>query len=207
MTETIVKDFVLEASELITKDAIITDIAIWEGPCTTSSEKPDLQTTINADASPELFPPAGKAIIDVCNALLRGEMAAIETYTQAVAKFADSADNDSLVSIRDEHQQSATALRDLISESGGVPAITSGVWGGFAHALEGAAKLFGENPALLILEQGELRGISDYEAALTESNLSSRAIQLINQELLPPLYDHLVELKGRRETLADASRQ
>ena len=80
------------------------------------------------------------------------------------------------------------------------------MWGGFAHALEGAAKLFGETPALLILEQGELKGISDYEAALTDSNLSSQAIQLINQDLLPPLYDHLVELKGRRENVAEASR-
>lgn len=206
MTKTTVKEFVLEASELITKDEIVTDIAIWDGPCTASCEKPESPTTKRADSSADLFPDASKATIDVCNALLRGEMTATETYAQAAAKFADFRDDDSLGCIRDEHQQSVTALRDLIRESGGAPAATSGVWGGFAHALEGAAKLFGETPALLILEQGELKGISDYEAALTDSNLSSQAIQLINQDLLPPLYDHLVELKGRRENVAEASR-
>jgi hypothetical protein len=76
------------------------------------------------------------------------------------------------------------------------------VWGGFAQALEGAAKLFGESPALLILEQGEQHGINEYETALADPRFSARAKELIDQELLPPLYDHLVELKGRRESIA-----
>ena len=90
-------------------------------------------------------------------------------------------------------------LHELILNSGETPDITSGVWGNFAQAMEGTAKLFGESPALLILEQGEKHGIKEYEAALVDPNMSMPIKELIEQDLLPPLYDHLVELKSRRE--------
>jgi len=141
------------------------------------------------------------ATIEACQAMLRGETAAVETYTQATEKFADTTDDDSLGSICDDHQQSADLLRELILSSGEIPDITSGAWGHFAQALEGTAKLFGESPALFILEQGEQHGVNQYEAALADSTLSPQIKELIEQDLLPPLYDHLVELKSRREHL------
>lgn len=141
------------------------------------------------------------ATLEACHAMLRGEIAAVETYTQASEKFADTTDDDSLGSIRDDHQQSADLLRELLVGSDEVPDITSGVWGDFAKALEGTAKLFGESPALLILEQGEQHGVNEYEAALADHGMSPHIRELIEQDLLPPLYDHLVELKSRRERL------
>jgi len=139
--------------------------------------------------------------IEACHAMLRGETAAIETYTQAAKKFPDTTHDDSLGSIRDDHQQSADLLRELIHGSGEIPDISSGVWGNFSQAIEGTAKLFGESPALFILEQGEKHGINEYEAALADPNMSPQLKELIEQDLLPPLYDHLVELKSRREYL------
>ena len=52
-------------------------------------------------------------------------------------------------------------------------------------------------------------GSTDQTAHIVETFAKSHpklGIQLINQDLLPPLYDHLVELKGRRENVAEASR-
>jgi hypothetical protein len=134
--------------------------------------------------------------------MLRGEISAIETYTQATEKFADSTDDDALGRIRDEHEQSSRVLRELIIEGGGIPDTTSGAWGGFAQAMEGAATLFGESPALLILEQGEQHGIKKYEAALADPDFSAEAKAIIERELLAPLYDHLRTLKRRRESIA-----
>lgn len=141
------------------------------------------------------------ATIEACQAMLRGETVAVETYTQATEKFAETTDDDSLGSICDDHQQSADLLRELILSSGEIPDITSGVWGNFAQAMEGTAKLFGESPALFILEQGEQNGVNEYEAALADPKMSQPIKDLIEQDLLPPLYDHLLEFKSRREHL------
>ena len=146
-----------------------------------------------------LTSPLNNATIEACQAMLRGEISAVETYTQASKKFADSTDDDALGSICGDHQQSVDLLHELILNSGETPYITSGVWGNFAQAMEGTAKLFGESPALLILEQGEKHGIKEYEAALVDPTMSLPIKELIEQDLLPPLYDHLVELKSRRE--------
>ncbi len=146
-----------------------------------------------------LTSPLNNATIEACQAMLRGEISAVETYTQASKKFADSTEDDSLGSICGDHQQSVDLLHEIILNSGETPDITSGVWGNFAQAMEGTAKLFGESPALLILEQGEKHGIKEYEAALVDPNMSLPIKELIEQDLLPPLYDHLVELKSRRE--------
>lgn len=145
--------------------------------------------------------PLNNATIEACQAMLRGEISAVETYTQASETFADNTDDDSLGSICGDHQQSVDLLHELILSNGETPDLTSGVWGNFAQAMEGTAKLFGESPALLILEQGEQHGIKEYEAALTDPTMSPGIKELIELDLLPPLYDHVMELKSRRENL------
>lgn len=140
--------------------------------------------------------------MDTCNALLRGEISATETYAQAIAKYASTAEGKSLARIFAEHEKSADALRLLIQECGAEPSYSSGIWGGFVQALEGAATLMGESPALTILQQGEEHGRNVYLAALENADVSDQAKELIRQELLPPLTDHLNELQKLRETIA-----
>lgn len=130
-----------------------------------------------------------------CNALLRGELSAIETYTQAIEKYSDHSADCILEQIRDDHETSAEALRDLIDESGDEPVTSSGPWGTFATAVEGVASLFGESPALVILQHGEVHGINEYEKALKDDDLDESVKWLIRDELLPALRDHLVELE------------
>ena len=140
--------------------------------------------------------------IDICNALLRGEISAIETYGQAINKFASRVPDSALQRIRSDHAKNAAALRMLVTDEGGEPSAASGLWGDFVQAIEGVATLVGESPALRILQQGEALGITEYKEALDNPGLSERARELIRRELLPPLSDHLIDLQNRRDRAA-----
>ena len=69
----------------------------------------------------------------VLNALLRGELAATETYQQAMAKVGNEPGAADLTRIRDEHREAAKvskALRDLSSHRRGS---ARNDWSGRAH--------------------------------------------------------------------------
>lgn len=139
--------------------------------------------------------PTNKSTSEICNALLRGELSAIETYIQAINKFAHNTCDFSLERIRGDHEASADSLREIIDNYEHGHATSSGPWGAFAAAAEGVAKLFGESSALIILQHGEVHGISEYEEALEEVDLNKSAKDLIRHKLLPALRNNLVELE------------
>src|SRR5947207_14550642 len=122
---------------------------------------------------------------DHLNALLRGELAATETYQQARAKVTNEPGATELRRVHDDHREAANTLREHIHQHGGKPDQGSGVWGTFAKAWEGTAKLFGNTAALTALKQGEERGLSDYEAALKDEHLAQDCKELIRNTLLP----------------------
>lgn len=136
-----------------------------------------------------------EAITDTCNALLRGEISAIETYTQAIEKFGSDAGEHTLKGIRADHVANAESLRSLVGECGEGPATSSGPWGTFATSVEGVATLFGKSPALMVLQQGEEHGIRQYEQALDDDELSETVKDLIRHTLLPSQREHLAELE------------
>ena len=136
--------------------------------------------------------------IDVCNSLLRGELSAIETYTQALAKFASEPERTALENIRFDHEASASRLRDHIAEMGAEAASDSGAWGDFAKAVEGSAKVLGESPALKALEKGEEHGIDEYEEALRNPGVMDEIKTVIRSRLLPPLSEHIAALQRMR---------
>lgn len=135
--------------------------------------------------------------IEVCQKLLRGELSAIETYSQAVDKFQDSPEEcETLEQILMEHQDSADDLREHLLEMEAVPDTDSGAWGSFAKAVEGTAKLLGESAALLALREGEEHGIREYKEALVGTDAMEEAKDLIRETLLPRLESHLPLLEG-----------
>jgi hypothetical protein len=93
--------------------------------------------------------------IDALNVLLRGEVAAVETYDQVIARFAGQPQAIELQRIRDEHTESAAVLRKRVRHSGGDPAERSGIWGKVTAAITGTAKILGPATALATLQQGE----------------------------------------------------
>jgi uncharacterized protein (TIGR02284 family) len=133
--------------------------------------------------------------IDVCNSLLRGELSAIETYSQALAKFVDDPARSALEDIRFDHEASASRLRDHILEMDAEPSTDSGAWGEFAKAVEGTAKILGETAALEALERGENHGIDEYEKALRNPDVMDEIKTVIRTRLLPVLTEHIATLK------------
>jgi uncharacterized protein (TIGR02284 family) len=137
---------------------------------------------------------ATEECIDTCNELLRGELSAVESYSQAIKKFDTEVERTALEGIRSDHEQAAARLRSHIQDMGGEPSDGSGAWGGFVQALEGAAMLLGESPALALLERGEQHGIDEYKEALDDDDVMDEIKQVIRGQLLPSCAEHLATL-------------
>jgi uncharacterized protein (TIGR02284 family) len=125
------------------------------------------------------------------NSLLRGELAATETYQQALGKLGMGPGAAELRHIHQEHREAANTLRQHIHAHGGKPDQGSGTWGAFAKAIQGAATLLGNSAALRALKEGEERGIKDYESAIKDETLPSDCRTLITTKLLPQTKQHI----------------
>lgn len=134
--------------------------------------------------------------IEVCNQLLRGELSAIETYDQAVAKLENNPNVIRLERIRNDHRDSARKLRENVIKMGGEPDQSSGAWGTFATLVEGGAQMFGESAALSALVEGEEHGIKEYERALSDDDVLADCKSMIRSELLPKQRQHINELQS-----------
>ncbi|RYD50801.1 MAG: DUF2383 domain-containing protein [Verrucomicrobiaceae bacterium] len=137
--------------------------------------------------------------IAICNKLLRGELAAVETYGQAIMKYDTLPESDELRRIRMEHSNSAKLLAANVRALGGYPTPDSGAWGLFVSAVQGAANLLGEESALESLKQGEEIGRKDYEEALQDERVVEDFRVLIRTELLPPVMNHIAVLQSREQ--------
>lgn len=128
------------------------------------------------------------------NSLLRGELAATETYQQAMRQVGDEPGAADLRRIHAEHRAAANSLRQLIHQFGGQPDQDSGAWGAFASAVEGTATLFGNTAALKALKEGEEHGMNSYESSLQQTDLCSQCRDLIASTLLPQTREHVAVL-------------
>ena len=139
--------------------------------------------------------------ISTLNELLRGELAATETYQQAMAKVGSGPGAAELRQLHDEHREAANTLRQHVHSLGGKPDQGSGAWGNFAKAVEGVAKLLGNTAAFKALKEGEEHGLKSYEKALADDSLPEECKNLIRTELLPhtrahiPVLDRLMSTK------------
>lgn len=134
------------------------------------------------------------AIIDHLNDLLRGELSATETYQQALGKIGTENGAADLRRIHAEHREAANTLRQHVHHFGGKPDQGSGVWGAFAKAVEGSAKIFGNTAAVKALKEGEKIGLKSYEDALKSKDLANECILLIQSKLIPQTKEHITAL-------------
>ena len=140
------------------------------------------------------------AHIDRLNSLLRGEIAATETYQQALAKVGNEPEAMQLRRIHAEHREAANTLRQHVHSHGGKPDQDSGAWGMFAKTVEGAAKIFGDTAALKALKEGEEHGVKQYEEALKDAELPADCQTLIRTMLLPQTREHVGALDRMMKT-------
>ena len=125
---------------------------------------------------------ADNANVSTLNRLLRGELSAVETYNQAIKQLAQEPIRD-LVENRDDHARRVGVLTRHVSELGGKPESTSGVWGSFAKLVEKGASLAGRKAIIATLEEGEDRGLADYRKATDD--LDSALRNVVDTELMP----------------------
>ncbi len=133
--------------------------------------------------------------LEVFNRLLRGELSAVETYSQAIGKFSYEPGLDPLIQIREDHVKSADSLKSEIMRMGGLPDMDSGAWGKFVQAVQAAANLFGENSAVNSLQSGERHGVNEYQQALDDEGVFPEYKDLIRTELLPRGNAHIDTLE------------
>jgi len=131
-----------------------------------------------------------KTELHTLESLLRGEIAAAETYHQAL----DGIDLPSLRSIQRDHGDAIRFLTQEIVERGAEPPTSSGAWGVFARATEGAAKLLGDKRALGALRAGEHQGLVDYENAVTNKELGTKCRDHVVETLIPQQRRHVETL-------------
>src|SRR5260370_11414084 len=110
--------------------------------------------------------------IHTLNELLRGEIAAVETYQQAMEKIGSDPGAAGLRQLHDEHREAANTLRQHIHSHAGTPDHGSGAWGTWAKAVESVAKLFGNTAAIKALKESEDHGIKSYEKSRLDKDLS-----------------------------------
>ena len=134
--------------------------------------------------------------------LVRGELAAVETYKQALEKVGELPGSEELRRIESEHEEAVLLLQEHMSDFAAEPPADSGLWGSWAKAVEGGAKLLGGKAAIKALKAGEELGIHEYEDALRDETLDGEIRQMISSELLPktrahiPVLDRLLQQPG-----------
>ena len=121
--------------------------------------------------------------LDRLNALLRGEISAVETYSQVIERAFSEKLKASLLNCQIDHVQRVKLLKDRIIEHGGIPAEDSGVWGAFAKLMQGGASVFGVKAAIDILEEGEDHGLESYRNEMPR--LDEADYMLVETQLLP----------------------
>jgi hypothetical protein len=130
---------------------------------------------------------------EALNALLRGEMAAVDAYTRAMPQFDDELVIARLQKIRDEHGRAVRELRDQVVRFGGKPAASPGPWPAFASN-GAAAKALGPATALAALREGEEHRASEYEAALENDDIHPDCQRVIRTDLLAACRRHVEEV-------------
>ena len=144
---------------------------------------------------------------DELNSSLRGELAAIETYRQALEKSRSEHGNDpkfqQLEKMLRNHEQAATQLQSLIQQNGGEPDTDSGAWGTWANTVMGASRLLGDRAALKALKEGEESGIKQYRS-LIDDNDTPADVRDVAMKLMKNDKEHCTRLDTMMETLETA---
>jgi hypothetical protein len=120
------------------------------------------------------------------NALLRGELAAVNAYQGALrsAEGRATVDAAEILHFASEHQRTVAALQVAVRDLGGVPASEAGTWGAFA--------LLRDTAWVRELLEGEEAGLRMYQAV--NGDLCRDAQDLVTLELIPRQQKHIADL-------------
>ena len=123
--------------------------------------------------------------IHVLNSFLRDEISAVETHKIAVSKMNHSSALEVLATNQASHEARIAEIKKEVLKLGGEPVTTSGLWGAFAKVVEGAAAMFSDKQSLSVLEEGEERGVNEYQGHLDKVAPTMRPLvqRLLSEQL------------------------
>ena len=119
--------------------------------------------------------------VDSLNALLKGELSAVQTYDMVLDKAKTPHVISTLSNCKACHAKRVDKLTELVERSGGTPATDAGAWGAFAKLVEAGAVIVGEGPAIGSLQEGEDHGIELYNAEM--KHLEGNNLSIVEGEL------------------------
>ena len=134
------------------------------------------------------------------NSFLRGELSAVETYRQALAKVEDFTERAVLHECSRSHQERVRMLTEEVRRHGGEPATDSGPWGAFAKLVERGAAVLGRKAAIAALKQGDEHGREGYRRDL--SQLDPEAREFIQSQVLPQQHRTHAAMSALKQSLS-----
>jgi hypothetical protein len=126
-------------------------------------------------------------------ALVKDELAAVETYKQALAKVGDAPGGSELRRIEADHEDALSILQERLDDL--EVATDAGLWGTWSQAVESVAQVFGNKAAIMALKEGEEHGVHDYEDALRNESLGADIRRIISSQILPKTRAHIPALE------------
>lgn len=116
------------------------------------------------------------------NSLMRGELAAAETYRHAIKSLASDAPLEFDLCLT-SHDLRAVQLAEYVTLAGGTPVSGSGLWSAFTRLIEDTAGPYGRSNIITTLVDGENIFLLDYRAGL--EHVDAGALTLVRNDLLP----------------------
>lgn len=132
--------------------------------------------------------------IEAINKLLKDELAATETYQQALNQLKEHVslgEAEQLMPIYEDHKVAVASLQTQSRDLGGTPDEDSGAWGAWAKLVLGGATILGNKIVLQALHEGEKSGADDYDEVLKDTELAADLRSLIETKLLPAQQAHI----------------
>lgn len=134
--------------------------------------------------------------IDRLNSFLRDELAAVETYREALQGRSVSFGKYEVTLCKRSHEARARALRDQIATLGGLPASSSGMRGAWEQVVERGAAAIEDQMAFRVLERGEDQLLHDYRARVHDAEPALRSFletKILREEVLTQHMMHDLE--------------
>ncbi len=116
--------------------------------------------------------------LDLLTAFCKEELAAVQSYEQALSLPPLQKHSDVLGRCYASHARRAHLLQQRIQMLGGKAPEGAGVWSSLVSVLETAAATISENLAILLLEEAEDRGIRRYREGVDDLDLANREFML-----------------------------
>lgn len=143
--------------------------------------------------------PGMETSLNTLNSFLRGELAAVESYRQAIDKVDKPPIKTQLDTCLRSHEQRVSVLKQQIQSLGGEPVQSSGSWGTVGKVIAGAAGMLSDKAAVAALEEGEDRVRDDYNQDLDKLDPSAR--QVVQEQLIPEQQRTHAAMSSLKKTL------